>query len=566
MRTTAKLLVSVGLAAAVTTPIGCGGEDAGPEVDEGVEYLTPTEHLVRASMALRGIRPSLDELEAVREDPAYLPAIVDHYLESPEFGETIREMHGEQFLTAVDPAFYPAGFPTVGELSGMDMQRVNVSVTESPGRLVEHVVMNDRPYHEIVTGDYVVADRITATIWGIPYDPEGPEWQETRHDDGRPQAGLLSENFFFTRHSSTFSNRNRGRAAVVARSFLCFDFLDREVEIDASIDLADEEAVAHAIRENPTCVSCHQTLDPLASYFAEYFPLYVPYQIESYPFELYDNPFGTYLRVTEPGYFGTRSTDVRDLGVLIASDPRFGLCTARRFYSYLSQVEQQNVPLEVVSDLNDVFNATGMNAREVARAVVLSDEFRVAQATTDDGARDLRGLKKVRPAALARMVEDLTGFRWETDLAFDYGAGRVGRVDLMTDSFFGFEVLAGGTDSMSVTTPSHTMSASSTLVLRGLAAHAAPYAVEADFAETDPARRWLLRRVEAGDTDETLVRQQLVDLHLRFYGAVHEPDDPVIDEAWALWSGVLAEPDADARRAWTVTLYAMLQDIRIAYY
>lgn len=546
----------------------CTSDDAPPTGDEAakVAYLTPTEHLVRASMALRGVRPSLDELAAVEEDPSWLPAIVDHYLSSPELGATVREMHGEQMLVGVDGAFYPAGFPAVGALAGMDVQRINQSVVEAPTRLIEHVVMNDRPYHEIVTADYTLADPIVSTVFGIPHDPAGEEWQVTRYDDGRPHAGVLSDSFLFTRHSSTFSNRNRGRAALVARAFLCYDFLDRQVEIDASIDLADEEAVAHAIESNPACVSCHQTLDPLASYFAEYFPIYVPFDITSYPFEFYGSPFGSYLRVTDPGYFGQRSSDVRDLGILIASDPRFSLCTARRFYSYLAQVPLDEVPLELVSELTDTFVASGMNAKELLRAIVLSDAFRVASATADEGADEVRGLKKARPEALARMVEDLTGFRWQTDLRFDFGAGNVGRVDLMTDSFFGFEVLAGGTDSMYVTTPSFTMSASSTLALRGLVSHAAPYTVRADFAEADRTRRWLLRSIEATDTDEPAVRAQLAELSLRLYAQRLEPDDPSIDEAWSLWSGVLAQPGSSPERAWEVTLFAMLADIRVAYY
>ena len=547
----------------------CGGEDAEPASKSGpaVEYLTPTQHLVRASMTLRGVRPSLDEIRAVEEDPSWLPAIVDHYLETPEFGATIREMHGEQMLIGIDGAIYPAGFPAIGPLAGMDVQRINQSIVEAPTRLVEHIVMSDKPYHEIVTADYTMADPIVATVFGVPYDDAASEeWQVTRYDDGRPHAGLLSDNFVFTRHSSTFSNRNRGRAALVARAFLCYDFLDRQVEIDATIDLADEEAVANAIRTNPACVSCHQTLDPLASYFAEYFPLYVPVQLETYPFEFYESPFGSYLRVTEPGYFGEASSDVRDLGILIAEDPRFSLCTARRFTSYFAQMPQDEVPLELVSEMNDVFLASGMNAKELARAIVLSDEFRVSHAIEDEGAEEVRGIKKVRPEALARLVQDLTGFRWETDLPIDFGAGNVGRVDLMTDSFFGFETLAGGTDSMNVTTPSFTMSASSTLTLRALAGRAALYTVAADFAETDPTRRWLLRRVEATDTDEAKVREQLVDLHLRMYAESLAPDDPAIDDAWTLWSGVLAEAGSSAERAWTITLFAMLSDIRIAHY
>jgi len=140
----------------------------------------------------------------------------------------------------------------------------------------------------------------------------------------------------------------------------------------------------------------------------------------------------------------------------------------------------------------------------------------------------------------------------------------IGEIDLMSDAFFGFDVLAGGTDGQNVTRPAHTMTATSSLVLRGLAAHAAPYAVDADFAE-EPSGRWLLDSVEPDTTDETLVRAQLADLVLRFYGIHHEDSAQDVDDAWAVFSGALAASD-DPVRAWKVTLFAMLQDIRIAYY
>ena len=534
---------------------GCAGQDAAPlePAAARAEPLTPVQHLVRASMALRGVRPSLDELAAVQEDPAWLAPIVDTYLDSPQFGATVREMHAEQFLIGVDAAFYPAGFPARDELAGMEVQALNERIVEAPLRLIEHVVMEDRPYHEIVTADYTVADRVTATVFGIPYDDAGPEWQVTRYDDGRPHAGILSDSFLYTRHSSTFSNRNRGRAATISRSLLCYDFLSRQVEIDTSIDLGDDEAVANAIRENHACASCHQTLDPLAAHFSEIFPLYVPFQIETYPFEVWENPYAGIMRTTAPGFFGTHSSGLRDLGVLVASDPRFALCTSRRFFSYLAQVEPDAVSYETVDQLDTVFLNSGMSAKELARAVVFSEAFTAARASdrqTDEEAESVRGLMKARPEQLARMVEDLTGYRWQTSLAFDYGIGRIGRIDLMTDSFFGFEVLAGGTDAQSVSRPAHTQTSTSALVMRALAAHAAPAA---------------LGTIDAGLTEEAAVRAQLVRLQLRWLGETHEPTDPAVDEAWTLWSGAYAE-SGDATRAWTVTLYALLQDVRIAYY
>jgi len=559
-----KRVVLAGLVALA----GCANEPgpALPEAARGVAPLSPTAQLVRASMALRGTRPSLADLQAVEADPAVLDDLVDGYLEAPEFGLTMRELHNEALLVAADPDIYPIGFAAAGALAGREVQQINTDLIEAPLRLIEHVIAEDRPYSEIVTADYTLANGVVATVWGLPYDGDGEEWRVTRWVD-RPNAGILSDSTLFTRHMTTFSNRNRGRANAVSRALLCYDFLSREIPIDSSIDLADPEEVAHAVRENPACASCHQTLDPLASFFAEYSTIYVPSQVTAYPVNHYIEPLGDVMRVTAPSYFGQAATGLDQLGARIAEDPRFTLCAAKRFYAYFNQVPLADVPFEEAARLQDVFIESGLNAKALAREIVLSDDFRVSHAVVDGDVADRAiGLKKIRPQQLARTVEDLTGFRWQTRLPFDFGWGTIGRVDLVTDNFWGFGVLMGGIDSQNVALPSHTMNASASLVLRGLAAQAAPHVVAQDFAIADPGARRLFTRVSLADTEEPRIREQLAELEARLYGELVDPDSQEVTEAWWLFYDALGQARGDTTRAWTTTLYAMLQDIRLAYY
>jgi hypothetical protein len=556
------------------TSAGDGDGDGDAEPESNLIYLSPTEHLTRASLALRGLRPSRDELEAVAEDANWLEAIVDYYLTTPEIGPVIREMHEEALLTGVDPVIYPAGFPALGALAGRDLQAVNTSVVQAPVRLIEHVVLEDRPYTEIVTADYTYADDNVATVWGLPYQVGSETWQETRYEDGRPHAGILSDSFLFTRHSTTYSNKSRGRANAISRALLCYDFLAREIPIDSNIDLADPEAVANAVQDNPACVSCHQTLDPLAAYFASFYPIYVPSDLDAYPFSSYKAAFATVFRAAEPGYFGVATGDLRDLGASIAEDPRFSLCAAKRFYSHLAQVDLSEVPDALASELQGVLLDSGMSAKALLKAVVMSDAFRVSHAKHDapaEVADSTRGLLRVRPSALARSVEQLTGFRWRTNLPIDIGTGgQVGEIDLMADSFFGFEVLAGGMDGVSVTRPSTTTSATVTLVADNLASLAAEHVVEADFRESDKARRRLLTLVDPSTTDEASVKAQLADLSLMLYGEKLSADDASIAAASALFFDVLGPSAAPVpkqiERAWQITIYALLQDPRFLHY
>lgn len=559
LRASTLSLLTVAIAAACSSGDGSKDDELrdGPRV-----FLEPTAHLVRASMALRGMRPSVEDLEAVRADASALGAIIDGYLNHDGFGEMVRDLHNEALTARVGAVIYPAGFPAVGALSEMDVQRINVAVTEAPLRLIEHVVMNDRPYTEIVTADYTVADEVVATVWGMPYDGSGRTWEVTRYDDGRPHAGVLSDSWLWTRHSTTFSNQNRGRANAISRALLCNDFISRQLEVDTSINLADAEEVANAVENNAACASCHQSLDPLAGYFGQFQPLFVPSDETEYPLGFYLPELGELFTVRSPGYFGFSGGDVQHLGAMIAQDPRFSLCAARRFYSYFHQIPLDAVPLDRAAELQSALTAS-WSAKELAKAIVMHDDFRLSYVDSEDPEQDRRALFKSRPWQLARSMADLTGFRWETRLDIDIGTGNVGLVDMMTDNFFGFEVLAGGIDSVNVTIPAHTMTATTSLVLGALASQGAERVAEDDFAFPSSAK--LLRDVTETDRDEAKIRAQLVALHAKLYGQLVESDSEDVTLAYALFEDALAD-GGDVKRAWKTVLYAMLQDVRMAYY
>ncbi len=533
-----------------------------PSLD-GATYLSPTDHLVRVAMALTGTRPNREELRAVRASPHALGGIVEGYLESDGFGRALRDLHNESLNVRVAAAIYPAGFPALGALADRDVQAINVSVTEAPLRLVEHVVRGDRPYTEIVTADYTVANDVVAEVWGLDRDESGKRWTTARYRDGREHAGVLSDSMFFTRHSTTFSNRNRGRANAVSRALLCYDFITRDIEVDATIDLANPEEVANAVQKNTACAGCHQTLDPLASYFGAFSPTYVPSDIDGYPVEFHLPGLAQVFTTTSPGYYGYQGGGLRHLGQAIADDPRFAMCAARRFYAYFHQVPLQDVPLARVSRLRDVLTSR-WSAKDLARAIVLDDDFRVSHVDEAHPENDRLTLLKARPWQIAETFADVAGFRWEAWVDADLGTGRVGAIDLMTDSLFGYEVLWGGIDSVQVTLPAHTMTASSSLVLRGLASLASDQVVDGDF--TYPRSAKLLRLAASGDTSEAAIRAQLVELFLDLYGQFATESSQEITAAWELFEQSLGEAGGDARRAWKTTLFALLQDPRLVHY
>lgn len=538
------------------------GETDGDPEDAQVEYLDPVDHLVRISMALRGTRPSPDDIDRVTDDPEALPDIVEEYLVDPRFGETIRELHDDALLVNIEQTF-----PQLPPFEDVGSFTLGASAMRGPLRLAEYVVMEDRPYTELVTADYTIVDELAATMQALAYDPGGPELQVSHWND-RPSAGVLSDAALFVRHPSNGANYHRGRANAVSRAFLCHDSLAADIEIDGNVDLSDPDAVNDAVNNNPACQACHQSLDPLASFFWGYPGNTNPNQIPAYPItQLYDPGSVDRWQTTTgqaPALFGQPADDLVGLGQLIADDARFSSCAARRFYAFFHQVELDEVPSEDISILQAALVDSGFDAKAMVREIVLSDQFRVSHALEDDAAETLIGFKKARPSQLARLFDDLTGFRWETNVDALVNNFNEGDIDLMRTNTLGFAVLAGGTDSFFVEKPSSTVNTTSSLLIRTFAGEAASYVAEHDLLDA-PDQARLLTLVDVNTTDEGTIREQLVALSRRIFSEDLEPDAEAIDDAWTLWSAAHQASD-DTVHAWKTTLTAMLQDLRIVYY
>jgi hypothetical protein len=551
--------------------------------------LSPREQAIRVSVAVRGIRPTLDEIALVDTDPDALDVLVDEWLESPWFLETVRDLHAEQFAVRTD-ADDDLKLPAFGPLADRSVTEITESVQEEPLRFVEYVVANHLPYTDVVDADYTVADSIVSAVYGLPYDPTGPEWQPTTWMDGRPHAGVLSSSQLWRRHVSAGNSFHRGRANFVANIFLCENLATRNVSLVSDANLADPLAVADAVRTDPACVSCHQTLDPLAGVFWGFVPELnnnavtqafqancstppladlagkfdaLPYELTCYPSHLYlpADEGGWYDQdLRPPGYFGEPMEDLSDLGREIAADPRFATCAARRFWSYLTQVDRAVLPEQVAAELGEAFAAGGYEVRSLVRDIVLSDAF---LSRPIDG--DPLGVPALvlRPEALDRSVAEITGFEWLVNPADDFCQAPCRMsIPLMRSDLYGFRSMAGGVDGTHVTRPTHLPTAVKSLSGARLAELAASWVVENDRVIADADRK-LLAGIVLDDPSEAAVRSGLALAHERVLGT--PPDDIDVDEAWALYAGSVAQ-GAGSFDAWKLVIALLLQDPRMVVY
>ncbi len=616
-----SIALSFALLSAIWGCHGSGDEDVAPPPSGGFVRLSPADRLIRASIALRGIRPSTVDLVAVHDDPSKLEGLVADYTLTPEFGLTIKDMWAEILLLRNDtflqlPALDTPGNPleTLG-LAAYDLSEIYTGTTEEPLRLVEHIVTHDLPFTDLVTAQYLLADDVTANMYGVPYDfgtPEFPAdtWQLTAWGDDRPKAGILSSAQVWRRWESNGSNFHRGRANLVARELLCEDFDHRDILVAGGINIADEAEVANAVKTVTACIGCHQALDPLAGYFwgykqlihrnfvgqsidmdcefdwsngavPEFGPSYL-YEYYCYPIQQY-NPADEFLwegwGLPEPSYYGTAARDLTEVGQLIADDPRFSECQARQFYGYYGQVDPTEVDLDTALALQARFEASGFNARQLAIDSVLRDEFSILRANDPAGEPVPAGggLLTVRPEQYARIIEDLTGYRWvavgdkpncndpqTNNTVAVYGNQCWGEVDLSDSDLYGFRTMSGGVDGVTVSRATHTATPTKLLAMGALAGDAAGFAVDADFAQVATSRR-LLWGVEATTFDQAAIRAQLAGLHLRILGEFVTPNAPQVDLSYDLWASAFAV-HASPTEAWKVTLTGMFQDPRMMYF
>ena len=140
----------------------------------------------------------------------------------------------------------------------------NDAVAREPLKLVEYLVMNDRPFTEILTADYIMVSPYSALIYGA--EVEG-EWTDVFNPyefkpgkvAGIPHAGLLTSPMFLNRFPTTETNRNRHRAKIVYDFFLGVDILKFA---QRPIDPTSTEHVP--TMRDPQCNVCHNVIDPVA--------------------------------------------------------------------------------------------------------------------------------------------------------------------------------------------------------------------------------------------------------------------------------------------------------------
>lgn len=519
-------------------------EDTGPALDTPTMTLVPLGDaalLRRLSLDLRGITPTLDELTAL-EDGTSLESMVDTFLEDDRLKDRMVELFAERWLTRTDL------FNLTTDNFGLDAEQefaFERSIGEEAPRLAAHAIAEDLPWSTLVTADYTFADDMLEGIWPVEViEDSDAAWRMARYTDNRPAMGVLGTNGLWLRYDTSNANLNRHRAAALSRLFLCSDYLTRPVTFSSS-GLLEDGSLEPAIRTEPSCISCHATLDPLASMLFGFwwFDRYDTTELSFYHAER--EQLGALYLGVEPGWFGQPVDSIDEFGGLIASDPRFADCAVQ---TMAELIWQRSVTLEDFSNLDALevsFVADGMPSGGLLKALLATPEYRAGDVLGDAERADAVATRRLLSnSQLVTAVAELTGFVWEWE----------GFSQLENDDI-GYRILAGGLDGDTVTSRLQTPTIASLLVVKRLSQAAASTAVERDLLDgSDPI---LLDRVDL-DTrpDDDNFNAQLTDLYRRLYSTA--PTDADREADAALWEAVAAEDGPEA--AWRSLLSTLLRD------
>jgi hypothetical protein len=521
------------------------------ETPDAPAIVTPlgAERLARrVSVDLRGVVPSTEELDEAKDGG--LDTLIDRWLEDPRFEEHLTDVFAESWLLRADELQVDADEFDLADDQQYAMTR---AFGDEPARLMAHVAATDAPWTDIVTTDRTMANDLMAQLVPIEFtnpDDTG-EWREARYTDGRPAGGVVMTSGLWLRYATTLFNYNRGRAAMIGRYLLCYDFFERPVLLSETIDETSTEGLAEATQTVPECVACHATLDPLASSLFGFYPFEDRDGRELVTYHPERERLGASYIGTEPGYFGTPIHGAAELGPLIASDPRFEMCAVKRAAQQLWGRTVDDTDLPELLALRDDLRAGDFRYKALLRGILASDEYRAgafASGATDADVARLRPVRLLSPNTLADVVEDLTGYRWDLDGA-----------DLLDSDTDGYRLLLGGADGLTIRTSVLEPSVSRALTIRRLAQAAAATVVAHDLAASRSDRRLVGTTIDDLSTatpGSSVFDAELTAIHRRVLG--EEPTEDQRSAENALWASVNAS--AGSQQAWASLVSVLLRD------
>ncbi len=457
----------------------------------GVTLADDAKTLASAAVLFAGRNPTAEEYAAVRSGGATaLRQTIRGYMQGPAFDRFLEEAGMTHFLTRRvvtrnnNRGLVATDFPMLANLAGNDAIRFDNSLRREPIELMKFIVKNDRPWTEMVSGNYTVVNGVLAQYLGAQVDgafanpADDNEWRTARLPSilggTREHAGVLSTHAWLDSFPTTPTNRNRHRVYILAKQFLGTDLNALGVR-----PIDDGGNFRVPVMENPACAACHDTIDPIAAGFQNwaannrYLPfksaagkdiaLPASYRSNNYPRDAAGQPYyregdNWFRDQKTPGYGSTpmpggvtgNATALQWLGQQVAADARFAIGAVHFWYEAVFGREPLKAPLDNNSpeaaaqraaynaqhqeflEIAARFRAGGYRVKDLLADLVTSRWFRAERASGLNASRaaelaDVGSLNLLTPTQLNLKLEGLVGQPWVefnnpyAGLALNYG-------------------------------------------------------------------------------------------------------------------------------------------------
>ena len=565
-----------------------------------VGLMSNREVVRKAALLLAGRMPTEVELAQANAGDGALAVTIVGLTRDEKFYDFLRETWNDVLLTqrGVDataaatynnaPDLYEDTYPGYTQ---ENRQWTGTSLTEEPMRFIEYVVRNDKPFSDVVAGNYVVANPYVARAYGLPHSKEmSPEnyleWERIDYSpaqnqadrDGKnphtvavPAAGVLSTPAFLSRWETTATNRGRKRARIVLKTFLAtdiFKFAQRPVDSTALT------SVQNPTFNSPMCTVCHSVIDPIAGSFRGFSE-----QNEMQRFAPADKwhddmrPPGINGVSMPPENYGNA---LMWTGAQIPRDPRFAIAIAQTMYQGLIGQQPLGFPQDkAAADYNDKvlaysaqndwfvtvargFAESNFDLRKLVSDIVLSPYFRAKSSDIQNDALhdDLGPGRLLSPEMLGRKYYATTGLYYFANDAISQNYLRARddfrRSDLIEDR--DWRLVYGGIDSGDVTKRTETISPIMLATAQYTGGIVACRATSYDFTKPAADRR-LFRDVELNTTPFTIratadsqlvpvpgaedaIRKTIVGLYFRLLGETVTAESEEVSQVYSLFVDV----------------------------
>ncbi len=441
--------------------------------------------------------------------------------------------------------------------SAENRNTVRRDLAEEPLEIIANVVMNDRPYSEILTANYTMVSQYTDESYNTGLNLAAGEWREAQNrgqdvktsatffrdatGENRimdfPHAGVLSTWAFLSKYPTTATNRNRARARWTMQHFLGFDIEKSATRAISISDVADE---VNPTMNNPACTVCHQTMDPISGAF-KFFHERVGYKASGtdsldrrYRSQ---NPGVDWYQNMRPAGYGSSQVPagadpLQWLAQRIVEDNRFAIGAVKFWWFAVfgedvldesaprAQLDAQAV---LINRLANNFRQN-LNLKELLADMMMTNTFRANKkidAAQDDNTLSVHmGARRLLTGyELKQKTESLTGLVW----------GR-NRPNLE----IAYKLLYGGADDVTIERRATDMSSMMYRVAERHAYNMGCAAVLLDFSVPRSQRR-LFTEVENNTLNETAIRNQIVVLYERMLNRLVTINSVEVNQAYQLF-------------------------------